>query len=225
MLVTLASPIFDLTLGFADDGNAPTSLTQRRAYDLVAKGFGDGANGPLLVAMALPKPTAASGAAELAAVEKLAGALAKVPDVASATPPIPSPGKNAAIVLVTPKHAPNVESTQALVRTLRSSTIPEATKGTVLAGHVFVGGQTATLIDVDDRISNRLLLCIGAVVLAAFLLLMLVFRSVVIPLTAAVLNLFSIGAAYGVIVAVFQWGWGRELIGVHQAIQIGRAHV
>ena len=220
VLVTLAAPILDLQLGFADDGNAPTSLTQRRAYDLVAKGFGDGANGPLLVAMALPQPTAASGAAELAAVERLAAALAQAPDVASATPAIPSPGKNAAIVLVTPKHAPNVESTQQLVRTLRSSTIPEATAGTVLAGHVFVGGQTASLIDVDDRISSRLLLCIGAVVLAAFLLLMVVFRSVVIPLTAAVLNLFSIGAAYGVIVAVFQWGWGRSLIGVDQPVPI-----
>ena len=220
VLVTLAAPILDLQLGFADDGNAPTSLTQRRAYDLVSKGFGDGANGPLLVAIALPKPTAASGAAELAALERLAGALATVPDVASATPPIPSPGKNAAIVLVTPKHAPNVESTQALVRTLRSTTIPAATAGTVLAGHVYVGGQTASLIDVDDRISARLLLCIGAVVLAAFLLLMVVFRSVVIPLTAAVLNLFSIGAAYGVIVAVFQWGWGRSLIGVDQPVPI-----
>ncbi len=220
LLATLASPIFDLTLGFADDGTAPKSLTQRRAYDLIARGFGEGANGPLLVAMALPKPTAATGAAELAAVEKLGAALAKAPDVASVTPPIPSPSKNAAIVLVTPKDAPNVESTQELVRTLRRTTIPKATAGTVLANKVFVGGQTASLIDVDDRISSRLLLCIGAVVLAAFLLLMLVFRSVVIPLTAAVLNLFSIGAAYGVIVAVFQWGWGRSLIGLEEAVPI-----
>jgi Predicted drug exporters of the RND superfamily len=220
VLAFLASPILDLKLGFADDGDAPTSLTQRRAYDLVSQGFGDGANGPLLVAMALPTPTAATGAAELAAVEKLAAAVTKVPDVASVTPPIPSPTKNAAILLVTPKQAPNTASTQTLVRTLRSTTIPGATAGTVLAGQVFVGGQTASLIDVDDRISDRLLWCIAAVVLAAFLLLMVVFRSLLVPLKAAVMNMLSIGAAYGVIVAVFQWGWGRSLIGLDQPVPI-----
>jgi RND superfamily putative drug exporter len=106
------------------------------------------------------------------------------------------------------------------VRTLRSTTIPRATAGTVLAGNVFVGGQTASLIDVTDRVTNRLLACIALVVAGAFLLLMVVFRSLLVPLKAAVMNLLSIGAAYGVIVAVFQWGWGRELIGVHQAIPI-----
>ncbi|MBK5288454.1 MAG: MMPL family transporter [Acidimicrobiia bacterium] len=220
ILSILASPLIDLKLGFADDGDAPTSLTQRRAYDLVTQGFGTGANGPLLVAMALPNPTPQNEAASLAAVEKLAGALGTAPNVASVTPPIPSPTDNAAIILVTPKSAPNAASTQALVKTLRSSTIPAATNGTVLADQVFVGGQTATLIDVDHRIGERLLLCIGAVILAAFLLLMMVFRSVLVPLTAAVLNMFSIGAAYGVIVVVFQWGWGRSLIGIDQPVPI-----
>lgn len=220
ILSILASPLIDLKLGFADDGDAPTSLTQRRAYDLITEGFGTGANGPLLVAMAIPTPTAQNTESSIAAVEKLAGAIETVPGVASVSPPIPSPTNNAAIILVTPKAAPNTASTQAVVKTLRSTTIPAATAGTVLAGQVYVGGQTATLIDVDHRVGERLLLCIGAVILAAFLLLMMVFRSVLVPLTAAILNMFSIGAAYGVIVAVFQWGWGRSLIGIDQAVPI-----
>ena len=220
ILSILASPMLDLKLGFADDGDAPTSLTQRRAYDLITTGFGTGANGPLLVAMALPNPTTQNEATTFAAVEKVATALGATPNVASVTPPIPSPTNNAAIILVTPKTAPNAAPTQALVKALRSTTIPAATNGTVLANQVFVGGQTATLIDVDHRIGERLLLCIGAVILAAFLLLMMVFRSVLVPLTAAVLNMFSIAAAYGVIVAVFQWGWARSLIGLDQAVPI-----
>ncbi len=220
ILAVLAAPLVDLKLGFTDDGDAPAATTQRKAYDLITRGFGEGANSPLLVAIGVPTPTAADASTELAAVEKLAAALGKTPDVASVTPPIPSPGKNAAIVLVTPRQAPNAASTQALVRNLRTTVIPQATAGTVLQGQVFVGGQTASLIDVTDRVSNRLLECIGIVVLGAFLLLMIVFRSILVPIKAAVMNLLSIGAAYGVIVAVFQWGWGRELIGVHQPIPI-----
>ena len=98
--------------------------------------------------------------------------------------------------------------------------IPNATKGTPLAGQVHVGGVTAELVDLTDRINQRLLWCIGAVVLGAFILLMMVFRSILVPLKAAVMNLLSIGAAYGVIVAVFQWGWGKEIIGLHETIPI-----
>jgi RND superfamily putative drug exporter len=220
LLAVLAWPLHDMKLGFTDDGNVPTSFTQRRAYDLITNGFGPGANAPLLVAMALPDPDAAKVAGEIAEVEKLVGAIGRVPDVASVSPPIPSPSMNAAVVIVTPKQAPNVASTKQLVRTLRSTVIPAATAGTTLAGKVYVGGQTASLVDVTDRISERLKLCIGIVVLGAFLLLMVVFRSLLVPLKAAIMNLLSIAAAYGVIVAVFQWGWGRELIGVHQAIPI-----
>jgi RND superfamily putative drug exporter len=220
LLALLAAPVLDMKLGFTDDGNVPTSFTQRRAYDLITDGFGSGANAPLLVAMSLPDPDPANAKAEIADVEKLVAAIGERSDVASVSPPIPSPGDNAAVVIVTPKQAPNVPSTQALVRTLRATVIPAATAGTSLEGHVFVGGQTASLIDVTDRIHDRLLLCIGIVVAGAFVLLMIVFRSLLVPLKAAVMNLLSIGAAYGVIVAVFQWGWGRELIGVHQAIPI-----
>jgi RND superfamily putative drug exporter len=220
LLAFLAAPLLDMKLGFTDDGNVPTSLTQRRAYDLISDNFGVGANAPLLVAMKLPTVDAATAAAEIANVEKLVEAIGKVPDVASVSPPIPSPNDDAAVVVVTPKQAPNVASTQELVRTLRATTVPAATAGTSLEGNVYVGGQTASLIDVTDRISDRLLACIGIVVAGAFLLLMMVFRSVLVPLKAAVMNLLSIAAAYGVIVAVFQWGWGRELIGVDQAIPI-----
>jgi RND superfamily putative drug exporter len=209
LLSLLAAPLFDMKLGFTDDGNVPTSFTQRRAYDLITDGFGSGANAPLLVAMSLPDPDPANAKAELADVEKIVTAIGEESD-----------GYNAAVVIVTPKHAPNVASTKALVKTLRSTVIPAATAGTSLEGKVYVGGQTASLVDVTDRIGDRLVLCIGIVVAGAFLLLMIVFRSLLVPLKAAVMNLLSICAAYGVIVAVFQWGWGRELIGVHQAIPI-----
>ena len=220
VLVILAAPMLDLKLGFTDDGDEPTSLTQRRAYDLITKGFGEGANGPLLIAIGLPAPTAANAAPDLDAVEKLLASIAKVPNVASVTPPLPAPTGDAAVAVVTPSSAPNAAATQELVRTLRASVIPAATAGTPIANQVFVGGQAAVLIDVTDRVSDRLIPTIAAVVLAAFLLLMIVFRSVLVPLTAALMNLVSIGAAYGVIVAVFQWGWGRELIGVHQAVPV-----
>ncbi len=220
VLCVLATPMLDLKLGFPDDGDQPTTLTQRRAYDLVTEGFGTGANAPLLVAMALPKASTDTASTEIGQVEALVTAIGKTKGVAGVTPPIPNDQLDAAVVVVTPKHAPNAASTQQLVRNLRSSVIPEATAGTDLAGKVYVGGQTASLIDMTDRISGRLLLCIGAVVLGAFLILMVVFRSLLVPLKAAVMNLLSIGAAYGVIVAVFQWGWGRGLIGVDQAIPI-----
>ncbi|MBM3673620.1 MAG: MMPL family transporter [Actinobacteria bacterium] len=220
LLLLLAAPALGLRLGFATDGDDPTSFTQRRAYDLVADAFGPGTNGPLLVAMRLPKPTPATEGAELAAAEKLMAAVKATPGVVSVEGPIPNRELDAAVAIVVPKAAPNAQATKDLVRTLRAEVIPKATAGTVLAGDVYVGGQTAELIDVTDRIGSRLVWCIGFVVLAAFLLLMLVFRSVLVPLKAAVMNLLSIGAAYGVIVVVFQWGWARGLLGIHEAVPI-----
>jgi len=108
----------------------------------------------------------------------------------------------------------------ALVRDLRNRVIPAATAGTAIAGAVHVGGQTAELIDLTDRINSRLLVCIGFVVIGAFVLLLIVFRSILVPLKAAVMNLLSIGAAYGVLVMVFQWGWGRGLLGLEEAVPI-----
>jgi RND superfamily putative drug exporter len=220
VLAVLAAPVLDLRLGFTDDGNAPASQTQRKAYDLITEGFGEGANGPLLVAISLPPVDSANATQLVDDVERLGTALGNAPGVASVTPPIPSPSRDAAVLLVTPDQAPNAAATQQLVKDIRSTVIPASTVGTPLAGHVFVGGATASLIDVTDRIHDRLVWCIAAVVLAAFLLLMVVFRSILVPLKAAVMNLLSIGAAYGVIVVVFQWGWGRGLIGLDEAVPI-----
>jgi RND superfamily putative drug exporter len=220
VLLLLAAPVLGMRLGFTTDADAPEASTQREAYDLVSEGFGPGTNGPLLLAFSLPKATAGNVGAELAAAEKLLAAVKSTKGIASVTPPLPNAARNAAVALATPEHAPNASSTQSLVRTLRNNVIPEATRGTPLAGRVHVGGVTAELIDLTDRINQRLLWCIGAVVAGAFLILMMVFRSILVPLKAAVMNLLSIGAAYGVIVAVFQWGWGKDLIGLQETIPI-----
>jgi RND superfamily putative drug exporter len=209
-----------MRLGFTTDADAQAGSTEREAYDLVSEGFGSGQNGPLLLTLSLPKTSAAAEATELAAAEKLLAAIKATKGVASVTPPLPNPARTAAVALATPTPAPNATATQTLVRTLRNQVIPEATKGSPLAGQVHVGGVTAELIDLTDRINERLFWCIGLVVFAAFILLMMVFRSILVPLKAAVMNLLSIGAAYGVIVAVFQWGWGKELIGLEQTIPI-----
>ena len=220
VLLVLAAPVLGMRLGFADDGNDPTSLTQRRAYDEISSAFGPGANGPLLFAVALPPPTPANEGPDLAAVEKLLAAVKATPGVASVTPPIPNQNETAVVALASPTTAPNAPDTVTLVRTLRDSVIPDATAGTPIAGQVHIGGETAELIDLTDRINSRLVWCIGAVVLGAFVILMMVFRSVLVPLKAAVMNLLSIGAAYGVVVAVFQWGWAKDLIGLHETVPI-----
>jgi putative drug exporter of the RND superfamily len=220
ILLALAAPALSMRLGFTTDADAPIGSTQRDAYDLVTAGFGAGENGPLLITVALPTATAANEAPDIASAEKLLAAIKATKGVASVTPPLPNSARDAAVALATPTAAPNAPSTEALVRTLRDRVIPEATKGTALAGQVHVGGVTAELIDLTDRMNSRLALVIGSVVLGAFILLMMVFRSILVPLKAAIMNLLSIGAAYGVIVAVFQWGWGKGLIGLEETIPI-----
>ncbi len=220
VLLLLATPMLSMRLGFTTDADADAGSTQRTAYDLISDGFGSGQNGPLLLTISLPNATSADAAAELAAAEKLLMAVEATKGVESVSPPLTNPAKDAAVALAVPSTAPNAPATQQLIRTLRSDVIPGATKGTVLAGRVYVGGVTAELVDLTDRINARLIWCIGAVVLAAFFLLMMVFRSILVPLKAAIMNLLSIGAAYGVIVAVFQWGWGKGVIGLHETIPI-----
>ena len=200
-----------MKLGFPDDGTAPTSETRRLAYDLLSEGFGPGFNGPLLLAVEIDDPAALQG------LEQLTSAIASTEGVAAVTPPQPNEAGDAAIIQVIPTTSPQDQATTELVRRLRADTIPGATpEGAV----VHVGGGTATFIDLSDRITNALPWFIGAVVLLSFLLLMVVFRSVLVPLKAAVLNLLSIGAAYGVVVLIFQWGWGRSLLGIDQLIPI-----
>ncbi|MGZ8592994.1 MAG: MMPL family transporter, partial [Actinomycetota bacterium] len=211
VLLVLSIPFFSMELGMPDDGTVPTSETRRRAYDLLAEGFGPGFNGPLLLSVEIADPSALDG------LEGLAAAIQGTEGVAAVSPPTPNPAGDAAVIQVIPTTSPQQEETSALVHRLRDETIPSATPD---GATVYVGGLTATFIDLTERVTNALPWFIGAVVLLSFLLLMVVFRSILVPLKAAVMNLLSIGASYGVIVAIFQWGWGRSLLGIEDPIPI-----
>jgi putative drug exporter of the RND superfamily len=207
VLVMLAIPLFSMRLAFTDSGNDPTDLTTRQAYDLISEGFGPGFNGPLVVAAELP-----GGGTDRSVVAALDRKLASVPGVARVQAPTYNPAGNAAVVIVYPTTAPQASSTASLVNDLRATVIPEATAGTDV--QILVGGETAAGIDASSHLSERLPLVIGLVILVSFLLLMAVFRSIAIPLKAAAMNLLSIGAAYGAIVAVYQWGWLSSVFAV-----------
>jgi RND superfamily putative drug exporter len=212
ILLVIAWPALSMRLGESDDGNLPTSATQRQAYDLVAEGFGPGTNGPLLVVVSLPSP------GDDAVLSDVTTALGKTPGVRAVLPAQVSPNGAIAQIVVLPTSAPDSAQTADLVGALRSSVLPQAI-GTSGA-RAYVGGVTAAFIDVGDRIGGRLKYFIGAVVLLSFLLLMLVFHSILVPLTAAVMNLLSVAAAYGATVAVFQWGWLKGLIGLQSTVPI-----
>jgi RND superfamily putative drug exporter len=212
VLLTLALPFLSMRLAFSDAGNDPTKLTTRQAYDQLASAFGPGFNGPLVIAADLHPGAASSSSTRRAAVEALDTRLAQVPGVASVAPAVFNSAGDAAVIIAYPTTSPQASQTASLVRHLRSAVIPPAVAGTGVT--VLVGGVTAGGIDASHYLSNRLPLVIGLVILLSVLLLMMVFRSVAIPLKAAVMNLLSMGAAYGVIVAVFQWGWLSSLFGV-----------
>ena len=207
VLLLLAAPVLSLRLGFSDTGNRPTSDTTRRAYDLIAKGFGPGANSPFVLIAELP-----GGRQDLSVLERLAQRLNETPGVALATPPQPNQAGDAAVMTVVPETSPQDKETANLVEDLRDTVIPSVTAGTGV--DVKVGGLTPISNDFSDYTQRRLPIFIGAVLLLSFLLLMTVFRSILVPLKAVIVNLLSIGAAYGVVVAVFQWGWGKSLVGV-----------
>jgi RND superfamily putative drug exporter len=206
VLLVLAIPLFSMRLAFSDAGNDPSSLTTRQAYDLLAAGFGPGFNGPLVMAAELP---AGGGSGTLQALD---ATLRRTPGIAFATPPVLSADRSTAVIVAYPTSAPQAAQTATLVTDLRDRVIPAATAGSGV--RVLVGGETAGGVDASSYLSSRLFWVVGGVIVLAFLLLMAVFRSVVIPLKAAVMNLLSVGAAYGVIVAVFQWGWGGSIIGI-----------
>ncbi len=212
VLLTLSVPVLDMRLGQADAGTDPTSTTHRRAYDLLADGFGDGFNGPLLLAVDLGE----SG--DPALLDEITAAIGEDPGVRAVSPPEVNAAGDTALITVIPTTKPQDQATSDLVHRLRGSTLPAATADSDAT--VEVGGPTAGFIDQSDKISDRLPWFIAAVVTLSFLLLMIVFRSILVPLKAALLNLLSIGAAYGVVVAVFQWGWGRSLIGLEEAVPI-----
>jgi RND superfamily putative drug exporter len=207
VLLVLAAPVFSLRLGFSDTGNRPTTDTTRRAYDLLSEGFGPGSNSPFLLVTELP-----NGESDLAVMQRLQQQLDETPGVRFASPPQPNEAGDAALMTVIPDRSPQDKETANLVEDLRDKVIPPVTAGTGL--DVKVGGLTPVSNDFSDYTQVRLPIFIGAVLVLSFLLLMTVFRSLLVPLKAVIVNLLSIGAAYGVIVAVFQWGWGKSLIGV-----------
>ena len=207
VLAALALPIFKLRLGQSDEGNYATSTTTRRAYDLLSDGFGPGFNGPLLLVTEVPSGVGADKLATLTA------AVAKTPGVAFASPvPRMNADGTAAQWYVVPTTAPQDAATTSLVHRLREQVIPDA--ATPIGLKPALTGSVAAGIDFADYLSGRLPIFFGAVLALSFLLLMAVFRSVLVPLKAVILNLLSIGAAYGVIVAVFQWGWLSGALGV-----------
>jgi RND superfamily putative drug exporter len=213
LLLTLAAPALSLRLGTPDSSQQPTSSTLRRSYDLLAEGFGPGFNGPLTVAVDM-----SDSVGREADLPALIDALQDDRDVAQVGAPVVAPNRTSAVIQVEPRTAPQAAATAQLVHRLRDDVIPDATAGTGL--QAYVGGQTARQIDLSDRVASRLPWFIGAVIALSFLLLMVVFRSILVPIKAAIMNVLSIGAAYGVIVAVFQWKWGSQLFGVHDSLPI-----
>ncbi|MFF3678892.1 MMPL family transporter [Streptomyces sp. NPDC002120] len=210
LLLTATLPVLGLRVGLPDDGSLPQSRTERRAYDLVAEGFGPGTNGPLVIA--------ADPAGDPGAVDRLVGAVAADPGIASVAPARIDPATGVATLVVFPTTSPQDKATAGTLSRLRTEVLPAAIGHGPARAHV--GGAAASLSDVGRRTSERLPVFVAAVLALSFLLLMLVFRSVVVPLKAVLLNLLSIGAAYGVMVAVFQWGWGAALIGLEATVPI-----
>jgi RND superfamily putative drug exporter len=208
VLIVLALPVFALRLGFSDEGNFPEDTSTRRAYDLVTAGFGPGFNGPLVLASELP---AGFDAARLA---RVSDAVSATNGVAFATPAAPNDPAAPTAVLwrVIPTTAPQDEATGELLHRIRRDVLPEATAGTDL--DIAVTGNVAISADFSEYLGDRLPVFLAVVLGLSFLLLMTVFRSLLVPLKAVVMNLISIGAAYGLVVAVFQWGWGKDLIGL-----------
>ena len=198
VLLLLAIPVLSMRLAFTDAGNDPPSTTTRQAFDALATGFGPGFNGPLIIAATVP-------ADQHSAITNLQGQIKATPGVAQVSPVIFSQSGTAALIIAYPTTSPQSSQTQALVNRIQSDVLPSATKGSGITA--YVGGETAASVEGSSYLSARLPWVIAAVLLLSFLLLMAVFRSIAIPLKAVVVNLLSVGAAYGVIVAVFQWGW------------------
>ena len=207
VVLALALPVLSLRLGFVDAGNDPAGSQTRQAYDLLAKGFGPGFNGPFLLAIEMP-----AGGDHTADLAELQRAIAATPGVASVTPGITNPAGTTAVMRVSPTTAPQDVATTNLLHHLRREVIPQAVAGTGMK--VYVGGFSALTDDFATLLGQRLPLFIAIVILLSFLLLMAVFRSILVPLKAAIMNLLSVGAAYGVVVMIFQWGWGKQLVGI-----------
>jgi RND superfamily putative drug exporter len=213
VLVVLALPIFQLELGQNDISALPKETTSRQAYDSLTAGFGPGVNGPLLVASEFRSPTEAKQV--LPGLQKAIGGAG---DVAAVTEPSFDEKGTVSVFTVISKSEPWADETVDLVEDLRGTVIPKALKGT--GTHSYVGGQTAGYIDLATQIGDKLPLMIAIVVALSFLVLLIAFRSLLVPIKAAAMNLLSVAAAYGVVTAVFQLGWGSSLIGLDHPIPI-----
>jgi RND superfamily putative drug exporter len=214
ILLVFSIPTLSMRLGQPDDGNQPTSKTQRKAYDQLSAAFGAGSNGPFLIAVATPKGDADTKA-QLA---KLQQAIAKTPGMASVAPAAPSRDGAMATIFAVPTTAPQDAKTSDLLSTLRTDVIPGAVQGTPLK--VYVGGNTAGFEDFSDKVASRLPVFIAIVIGLSVILLIAAFRSLWIPLVSAVFNLLSVGAAYGVVTGAFQKGIGASLLGVDSGIPV-----
>jgi len=207
VMLVLAIPVLSLRLGSSDAASDPSSYTTRHAYDLLAEGFSPGFNGPLQLVATTGSP------ADTAAFARLAGTLKTVPGVAAVSAPVP--GQGAALISVIPSSSPQAQATSDLISRLRGSVIPAAEHGTTM--RVYVGGVTAIFGDFATVIGHKLPLFIAAIIGLGFLLLLLAFRSLLVPATAAVMNLLAAGAAFGVLIAIFQFGWGLRILNLGQS--------
>ncbi|WP_112468956.1 MMPL family transporter [Streptomyces triticisoli] len=209
IITVLALPTLSLRLGSADQGNDPSTATTRKAYDLIAEGFGPGVNGPLTLV------TRVDGAEAKLALDNLDTTLRTTEGVAAVTPATYNTGGTTAYLTVIPDSAPQSQRTSELVDRLRTEVLPRAQTGTSLDLHV--GGVTAGYDDFAQVIIGRLPLFVGSVVGLGCVLLLLAFRSIGVPLKAAAMNIAAVAAAFGVVVAIFQWGWGSEFLGLGRA--------
>ncbi len=214
-LAALAYPIHQLYLGQQDNGSFPTNTQARIAYDLLDEGFGVGANAGFLVAVAIDSTDTSTVQTQLS---DLTTALAGASGVASASPASVDSDNNAATITVTPTTGPSSEATSTLVTDLRATTIPDATKGTSLTA--YVGGQTASYVDLATLIGERLILTIIVVVVLGLLLMTMAFRALGLALISSLMNLLTVAAAFGVTTAVFEVGRGTSLIGLSETIPV-----
>ena len=198
-LLAIAAPVLGMQTAFPAAGDAPQETTHRQAYDLLSEGFGVGINAPLMVVVDLGSP-----GVDDAGVSVLTDDIASVPGIVAVSDPRTSSDGDTVVFTATPSSGPADPDTSTTIANVRD----------VIPGNVYVSGITAVTDDLNAQLSRTLPLFIGAVIAVSFILLMMVFRSIAVPLKAAVMNLLSIGAAYGVLVAVFQWGWGAGLIGL-----------
>jgi len=210
LLLALTAPVLALRVGTPDDGSRPQTRTERRAYDLVAEGFGPGVNGPLVIAVDISQ--------DPSVVQPLRSAIVADPGIAAVTAPEVNSHAGVATLLAFPTTGPQDYATRETIQRLRDDVVPRVLGHSPARAHV--GGVAASFADVGERVHDRLPWFILAVVLLSSLLLTVVFRSVVVPLKAALLNLLSVGASYGVMVMVFEWGWGADVIGLQSTVPI-----